>query len=244
MLNSSPFLKLLDLIWPRVCPICHQQSNRKNRIICWNCLNFLEILSPEIPHCTRCGIRFQGAVSGEVLCPTCSEHPPHFDAARSAILYRGEARNLIHLFKYNQQLWMLTDFWDILEACARTCFNIHDFDAIIPVPLHSAKLLLRHFNQSELLSHGLAKRLSIPHSPNLLKRNRDTPTQTLLGIEGRRNNVRSAFEVPHPDLIRGRTILLIDDVMTTGATLSELSAILKDAGAWRVFCLTLARAQK
>ena len=123
----------------------------------------------------------------------------------------------------------------------RGCEPRADIDLVLPVPLSPAKFRKREYNQSALLAKSLAKRIGAPCLPRLLERVRNTPTQTHLTVTGRKHNVKGAFGVPNPSAIRARTILVIDDVMTTGATLGEVAATLKAAGAWRVWALAVAR---
>ncbi len=233
---------ILDFAYPRMCPLCGRTSDRDGRFICWNCMSMLDICSAETTCCTLCGKIPDGEVKSPFTCPVCAEHKPAFDFARSALSYGGDTRGLIHDFKYNRHIWYQRDLGDILEACARSCFDCREIDCVIPVPLHAAKFIRRSYNQSAMLASELGGRLGIPCGREILKRLRDTPTQTHLGIEGRRKNVSGVFSVSDPGLVTARTILVVDDVMTTGATLDEIAATLKKSGAWRVYGLTLARA--
>lgn len=156
--------------------------------------------------------------------------------------YSGPARILVHDFKYNRGTWLVADLADILEGAARAAFDVRQIDLVAPVPLHPAKFVLRSYNQSALLAGELAKRLKAEFSPSLVARIRDTRTQTHLNPEKRAQNIRNVFKVAFPEQARSRTVLVIDDVMTTGATLGEISRVLKAAGAWRVWTLSLCRA--
>ena len=235
------FSNLLDILYPRVCPVCGAKSDRAGRHICWSCFSALPIHTVEQPHCVRCGKVPAGAVAADFLCDACRLAPPAFDLARTALPFRGAARDLVHLLKYSNGLWLAQDLADILEGCARAHYDVNALDIVIPVPLSPAKFRKRKYNQSALLAGALAKRLGAPLADDLLERVRDTPTQTHLSASGRRANIRGAFAVPRPELVRARTVLLVDDVMTTGATLGEAAATLKAAGAWRVWALALAR---
>ncbi len=232
---------LLDLFYPRVCPLCGAKSDRMDRHICWSCFSALPIHTVAQPHCVRCGKVPDGDVAADFLCDACRLSPPAFDLARTALPFRTAARDLVHLLKYKKGLWLAEDLADILEGCARAHYDVSAVDLAIPVPLSPAKLRKREYNQSALLARALARRIGTAFSDDALERIRDTPTQTHLTAAGRRANVRGAFAVPRPGLVRARTILLVDDVMTTGATLGEAAATLKAAGAWRVWALALAR---
>lgn len=156
--------------------------------------------------------------------------------------YEGAARTLVHTLKYSRGMWLARDLGDVLEGCARASFDVGAIDTIIPVPLNAARFRKRTYNQSALLAEELSSRLGVPSPTRLLARTRHTPTQTHLTAEERRRNVAGAFAVREPLLVRGRTVLVVDDVMTTGSTLSEIAATLKAAGAWRVWALAIARA--
>lgn len=231
----------LDLLYPRICPVCGKKSDRSFRYICWDCFSNLPFNSVDKPHCVRCGKVPDGAVERDFLCDVCHRSPPAFDLARTALPFRSSARELIHCLKYKGGIWLKNDLADILEGCAKAHYNTSEIDMILPVPLNPGKFRQRHYNQSELLARELARRLNSPFSSSIIERIRFTSTQTHLSIAGRRLNVKGAFSVTRPELVRARTILLIDDVMTTGATLGEIASVLKAAGAWRVWALALAR---
>ena len=235
--------KALDAVYPRQCPVCGKASDRPRRLLCWHCLSQLEICSAETAACSICGLIPQGEVGKPFVCGDCRKRRPPFDLARSALDYSGAVRDLLQDFKYNGHIWLTRDFGDILEACARACFDTAKIDVVAPVPLYPAKFVLRSYNQAGLLADELASRLGVEYEGGLLSRLRDTPTQTHLGAGGRHGNIRAAFGVAAPELVEGRTVMVVDDVMTTGSTLGEIARILKKAGAWRVWCLTLARAR-
>ena len=233
--------KLLDILYPRVCPICGGMSDRAQRHICWKCFSALPFNTVDKPHCVRCGKVPEGDVAADFLCDACRLETPAFDLARTALPFHSEARDLVHVLKYKKGMWIANDLADILEGCARAHFNVGDIDLILPVPLSPLKFRKREYNQSAMLARSLSKGLGAPCRPSLLERVRDTPTQTHLTVTGRKNNVKGAFAVTDPPSVRARTILVVDDVMTTGATLGEIAATLKAAGAWRVWALAVAR---
>jgi ComF family protein len=175
------------------------------------------------------------------LCLTCRRHPPEFDFAWSACLYRHGLPGLLHAYKYRQKTFyrhffgrLMLDFADFYSL------DIRRFDLILPVPLHSARFRERGYNQSGLLAAPVACRYDIPCNPRLLIRSRSTPSQTGLTGKERWTNLRSAFKIhPHANVIN-KNILIIDDLITTGATASQAAATLKDAGAATVGVFTLA----
>lgn len=233
--------KALDLVFPRICPLCGRLSDRDDRFVCWSCLSKIPLTELEAPHCVCCGKVPAGAVDRDFLCDDCRAAPPAYDMARFAAPFRHEVRDLIHAFKYRKATWLREDLADLLEGCVSVQYDVAAIDWIVPVPLHPAKYVKRSYNQADYLAKSLSRRTGRPFSPALVERFRQTPTQTHLSARARRMNVRGAFRVVSPGLVRGRTILLVDDVMTTGSTLSAIAAVLKEAGAWRVWAATIAR---
>ena len=177
------------------------------------------------------------------LCPQCRRHKPHFDKACSAADFSGPVRDLILQLKYGKAAWLVKDLTDLLEGCVVANLSSERIHAACPVPLFHTKFRWRGFNQADLLGRELARRVSCAYLPGILRRLRPTATQTALDARARRKNVAGAFESPavmHP-LVFGRNILLIDDVMTTGSTVSECAAALKANGAAKVFVASIAR---
>ena len=231
---------LLDLAFPRTCVVCGGEPEPR-RNLCWECARSIRFQGVD-SYCSRCGRDFPGQ-SGTFVCSACRKHPPAYDLARSAAHFGGAARTLIHGLKYHHGEHFVPDLADLLEAAVERHYVAEPIDCACPVPLHGARQRGRGFNQAALLAGELARRLGIEMFPNALRRIRDTPTQTNLSADERRRNVRGAFE-PNPAYagwFAGRTILLVDDVMTTGATASEAASALRKAGATRVLVLTVAR---
>ncbi|MGI6496245.1 MAG: double zinc ribbon domain-containing protein [Kiritimatiellia bacterium] len=231
---------LLDFAFPRVCPVCRRASDRPERHLCTDCRMRLPVYDG--PVCARCGAIPVGNVGNrDFTCGTCRNARPAFDRARSAARFAGGVRDMILAFKYNHATWLREDLADLLEGCVRARLDAGEIDVVAPVPLHPSRLRSRTYNQSDLLARSLARRLDCPYRPDLLARTRATSTQTRLGAGGRRLNVRDAFALSEPEWASGRTILLVDDVMTTGATLHECARILRAASPVRIWCATLAR---
>ena len=168
--------------------------------------------------------------------------PPHYACARSALLYEGPVGQLVQDFKFHRATWLCEDLVDLLEGAVRAKFAFPEIDVVVPVPLHPNRLRERGYNQSALLAQALAQRLNRRFDDASLIRTLDTEHQARLSGDARQNNLRNAFSVVRPPWVRGRTVLLVDDVMTTGTTLSQCAAPLVKAGAARVWCATLARA--
>jgi len=189
-----------------------------------------------------CGMPIPAETHHEFVCETCLTDRPSFDRARSALRYAYTAEELVQSFKYRHAVQLAEDFGDILEAALRTKFDYAAIDVVMPVPLHPHRLRERGFNQSELLAETVSRRIGRRLDARSLVRRRDTEHQARIGGQARRANLDAAFAVTSPEYVRGRTILLIDDVMTTGTTLSGCAKTLRDAGAARIWCLTVARA--
>jgi ComF family protein len=229
----------LDLLYPRACVHCGDSVTESFRYICWNCATLIQYL--QAPMCSQCGEPVEGRVDGEFVCQLCSSSTRWFDRARSAARHDEVVRNLIHTFKYREGTWMLRDLAVILNGCYATHFAGRTPDLVVPVPLHPARRRMRGYNQAGYLARALARGQQVPCSSRLLQRIRMTSSQTELKAGDRARNVRGAFRV-NPSLdVKGSNVLLIDDVMTTGATVSECARVLDKAGAARVDVATLAR---
>ena len=231
---------VLDLVFPRHCAACGGVVDRPEGHVCWECFRGIE-LRGDSAACDRCGLRVEGPVQHAFLCSVCRDNEPAFERARSAGRFGGVLRELLLQFKYGRATWLRDDLAGILHGCVLADFACAEVDAVVPVPLHSVKQRHRGYNQAALLAGEIARRLERPYVGDALARIRPTPTQTRLDAAARRRNVRGAFSVPAAEWVRGRTVLLVDDVMTTGATLDAASAALRQAGAWRVWAATVAR---
>lgn len=231
---------LLDLPFPRQCAGCggpvtgHEQSH-----LCWDCLSALEVIKP--PFCSLCGDPIDGIAEHEFQCSACTDRKPYFDLARSVVRHRGTIRRALHMFKYDNLTCLAADFARMMDICVRTHFPKIDFDFITYVPLYPRKERERSYNQAALLASELARRMDVQCVAGCLSRVRDTPSQTDRTAYQREQNVKSAFRVEKARWIDGRVVLLVDDVMTTGATVSECSKMLKKARAAGVYVVTVVR---
>ena len=213
--------------------------------VCRACLAKPEPLAAEY-FCVQCRSPFLSRfpLDDQGRCALCRRGARGFDAAYSFGFYEGELRQLIHLFKYQRIQTLSAPLGRLL---ARALPRERSFDVIVPMPLHWRKRWQRGFNQSELLAHEIGRRIHTPVK-NALRRARYTESQAGLTSAKRRENVSGAFETSRRDRMRaaihGRHVLLIDDVMTTGATAASCARALKRAGACEVTLLTLARADR
>jgi ComF family protein len=165
----------------------------------------------------------------------------HFEFARAAVAAQGLAREVIHRYKYQRALWFEPFLADLLIRQARSILHCGDWDLIVPVPLHSLKEREREFNQSERLARRVANATEIPFNARLLRRVEVTRTQTQLTREQRAANVRRAFRMAPGTALSGERVVLVDDVLTTGATASACADVLRKNGADRVCVWTVAR---
>ena len=231
-----------NLIFPDDCRICEQPLTNITRIpVCPACLALPKPLQAEF-FCRACRTPFVDAypLDEHDLCTVCREGLANFDAAYSFGSYEGTLQQLIHLFKYAKVETLgqpLSRF--LLQALPLEA----NFDLIIAMPMHWRKRWERGFNQAELLAAPVARRYGLPLANNL-RRARYTRSQAGLTESGRRENLRGSFRLHRPERIKGKRILLIDDVFTTGSTLRAAAAILKSAGAAHVAALTLARVDR
>lgn len=164
--------------------------------------------------------------------------------ARALGVYEGPLREAIHRWKYEEKSYLTSFFGEKLVEGFRRYWNPNSFDLLIPVPLHPKRLRERGFNQAFLLVKELNRRTQIPYSKRLLQKRLPTTPQVNLSGGEREKGVRGSFHIQRDEEIKGKSILLVDDVYTTGATVSECSKILLKAGAGRVDVLTLAHAIK
>ena len=175
---------------------------------------------------------------GRRQCGPCRAETSPFNRARAAAEYGGAIASAIQRFKYGKALDILPHLSPFLHLAAR---SLAPPDLIIPIPLHPRRLRQRGFNQSALLARSFARKTRVPWDPSTLIRIRDTPTQTGLSRRLRKENIEGAFRALQPRRIVGINILLIDDVITTGATVREGATTLKRAGAVRIDIIALAR---
>lgn len=228
---------VLDALLPPQCLSCEALVSDPGAVCptCWEGVTHLGT-----PACACCGLPFEFDAGAGTLCAGCLAQAPNFARARSAVAYDDATRSMILAFKHADRTdaapgfaaWMARAGADLLA----------DADVLVPVPLHWTRLFSRRFNQSALLAQALSARSGVAIDPVALKRARRTPSQGHLSPTARRRNVAGAFQVPAPDTVAGKRVLLIDDVYTTGATANACARALKKGGATAVDVLTLARA--
>jgi ComF family protein len=193
--------------------------------------------------CDCCGVPFGVDLGENSRCAACLTRPPAFDRARAILAYDETSRGPILALKHADRLDLVPGFAHWLERTGRTL--LAETDLIAPVPLHPLRLWRRRYNQAAELARALARRTAKPVVVEALERSRPTKSQgAMASARSRRRNVLGAFRIPEPKLVAGRNILIVDDVLTTGATAEACARALKRAGAARVQVLALARVVK
>jgi ComF family protein len=230
----------LAFVFPPVCQLCNEaRAHAAEGYVCQDCYKHVRFVRE--PMCERCGLPFEGSITGLFECSNCREVELHFSSARSAVLAKDAVLEVIHRYKYNRSLWFEPFLADLLVRAAREEVRKEEWDVIVPVPLHPTKQREREFNQAERLARRLGNALEMPVQSRWLRRTTATRTQTLLSRTERAANVRKAFTVARGLQLNGERIVLIDDVLTTGATTNACAKALRDAGAGQVCVWTVAR---
>jgi len=229
----------LSLVLPARCLSCGTIVADTGSL-CSECWGQVSFLAP--PLCRACGIPFPYEAVPDALCADCARVARPYERARAAIVYNDESRRLILGFKHGDRTEAAVLFAKWMARAGAPL--LEEAELLIPVPLHWQRLFARRYNQAALLAHGLTKMTGVPTESRLLLRRRRTASQGHLSPQARRRNLAGAFMLaPRAEaLLAGKSLLLIDDVMTSGATLDEAAKVLRKAGAASVNALTLARA--
>lgn len=233
---------LFQFFLPPQCPCCEKFSEEGKPGFCSNCLSQIRWIEP--PFCSICGIPF---ISREVEthpCGACVTHRKYFTIARALGAFEGSLQEAIHRWKYEGKTYLTPFFADWMAEGLNRHWEPGSLDLLIPVPLHTRRLRERGFNQALLLVRELSRRTGIPYRKTILQKKKPTiPQVNLSGVE-REKELRGTFHVIGKEELSGLSVLLIDDVYTTGATVNECSKVLLRGGAKRVDVLTLAHALK
>ncbi len=216
------------------CPLCHTGDGRGNNFFCADCLAKLPVYRGK--RCPGCGGELDGIMA---VCSQCTEAPPRLWAgAVSLFEYRGEAKKLIHAFKFNNRPELARPLGYLgAELLKEANFPA---EVIVPVPLHFLRRYQRSFNQSELIADELGRHLGLPVA-DVLQRTRRTPSQSSLKRKERLKNQKNAFRVSDSLPLKGKTVLLVDDVLTTGSTLNAAAQALLKHEVKMIYVFTLGR---
>ncbi len=232
--------EFIDFFLPPKCPLCGDITvGSREGLPCAVCMSRIRFIAH--PRCPLCGRGYAADAGEDHLCSTCQTEGRRFHKARSLGPYEGLLLEAIARFKFRGVAYLAHPLGTLLADYADPDFPFQEIDVVIPVPLHPQRLRARGYNQSLLLARHVSRRRSLPLNFTALVRTRPTVPQTQLSGPERRENIRGAFEVKDADPVRGKKILLVDDVFTTGATVQECTRVLLRAGAARVDVLTLAR---
>lgn len=232
---------LRELIYPRYCLLCRNKivAGKIEDLVCTFCLKAIRLNTP--PFCQKCGRQIKGKYLTRNICKNCRHTYYYFDRAWASCSYEGSVKEMIHNFKYKDKIHLkkplsrlIVDFIKLYSLPVEHC------DYIAPIPLSPSRLREREFNQAEILAEGLSEYFEVNILRDNLSRIRNTASQTGLDKEKRLMNIEGAFKLKNPEAVKGKNILLIDDVLTTGVTASEAAKTLKEAQAGVVFVLAVA----
>jgi ComF family protein len=247
-LDETPFRRaadaILNLIYPECCVSCSTPVSRhQDCAVCASCWDKLLQLRIRPPFCPSCGLPFQGLDPPQThLCGRCILNPPSYSGARAYGYYAAELSAVVRALKFGGRKNLVKLLGPLMAEAFHEAWGPDAFDLIVPIPLHPRRRAGRGFNQAALLARTLAFFTGIPWRESDLIRVVDTPPQVGLSDAARQENVRSAFACRSEERMAGKKILLVDDVMTTGATVASAATALLSSGARRVSCLALARA--
>jgi ComF family protein len=231
ILSNSELNKIIkiifDFIFPRICLSCNTKLNLDESVICNSCKNTIKIVPQEFLK-----LEYLKKFHNDLI----------IDDFESCFLFEKEKvlQKVLHSYKYENKIYVGKFLGDLIYSNLEKFIKAWDGDLIIPVPLHSLKKAERGYNQSYYIAKQVAKRLEIPIDKKLLKRRRYTQSQTKMNLIERKENVKNAFMLKDKKKIFGKKIILVDDVITTGATIGECAKVLKENGAIKIFALSVA----
>ena len=233
-----------NLLYPMHCFGCQKSlHDGESQYLCKGCWDGIGYIAG--PRCPRCGTGLGVYAAAPTKgCMECRSQNFRFDSAFCVTYYEGVVKELIHQFKYGRQEFLAKPLTDLLVQYAKE-INLHSnkIDMVVAVPLHGRKKAERGFNQAELLGRNLGRSLGIDICIGGLRRIRNTTSQTRQPYYRRAENVRGAFSVKNPSKFREKNVLLVDDVLTSGLTASECARVIKEAGAGKVYVLTIAKSR-
>jgi ComF family protein len=231
---------LADLVLPRTCSFCEKTvAPAADQVLCPECRDALREIAP--PFCQKCGLPVQTlGHEGPELCGRCLSSPPAFGIARYGFSYEEALRVAILKFKYYGVLSLGPTLADLLVAALEKHFDRDAYDLIVPMPIHPRRLVERGFNQAVVLADGLSAATGIPVDRTSFRKAKDTPPQVGLSESQRAANLRGSFTVSRPERLKGRDILLLDDVCTTGSTIEHAARTISRVAPAKLDVLVLA----
>lgn len=231
---------LKEILFPLYCFTCKTKitDNKHFSGVCYNCIDAIKYNKP--PFCYTCGAHTEDL--SKARCKNCSDKIFHCSCVWSACLYEGVIKELLTLLKYDGYTKIAQLLGKIMiDFIENHNVPINEIDLIMPIPLYKRKLREREFNQAELLANIITKHFNKELSVDNLVKIKDTQAQALLDKQTRLNNLKDTFQIKNSSLVKNRSILIIDDVLTTGTTCSEAAKTLKESGANLVLALSLAQ---
>lgn len=226
---------LLQLIYPRRCPLCDDILEFPRQAACPNCLRHVRFVSDD--HCMTCGKQLSDNASE--YCLDCESGRHVYDKGRMLWVYEDAVKESIYRFKYTGRKAYAQKYAQIIEQELGDFVEKCQADGIIPVPLHFYRQQKRGYNQAALIARALGKRYEIPVYDRLVSRVKNTKPQKRLDLLERQNNLKKAFKIRKND-VKLNTIILIDDIYTTGSTIDAISEVLRNAGVAHIYFVTLA----
>jgi len=232
---------IINLVYPPLCVACNKPNHKKENkgYICDEC--YYDIKKHIPPFCLKCGrglVEIKNICDG--ICSTCLNRQYYFQQAWSICRYEGIIKVLIHRFKYNQKIQYKTIFKNLFKEFLEAFNVLNNVDLIMPIPLHPLRLREREYNQSQILSSIVSEIIQKPIASDILVRLRNTRPQIDLDEKMRVKNIMGCFAVKSHIGLKSKSILLVDDVFTTGITLSEAARVIKEFNPSRIYGLTLA----
>lgn len=227
---------LKNIFFPRICFICEKPIS--TGFICKSCYGKIKFLNP--PLCKMCSTPIPGETNR--VCKRCKNKLFFYDQLISTTVYAQPLISLLHLFKYKQNFFLKDLFSYIIVTHLKSIgFEVNEYDFILSVPAHPLRMREREYNQTELLGKDVAEYLNLPFRKDILYCTKDHKSQTKVPLEKRVLNIQGVFYAEKD--ISGKNVILIDDVVTTSATVSECSKVLKQKGARKITVITLAKAR-
>ncbi len=227
---------LLEILFPPRCPICGDIVMPKGEKACPECRMLVKYAVG--PCCLKCGKPLSAANAEEEYCRDCFSKKHFFDAGKAVFVYDEIMKKSIAQFKYNHRCEYAKFYAEEMIRFLSKDIERWKADAMIPIPLHKSRKKWRGFNQSELIAKELEKELSIPVCTDLIIRHKKTKAQKQLNSQERQNNLKKAFKIVQND-VKLSTVILIDDIYTTGSTIDAVSSLLKQAGVEKIYFITI-----
>ncbi len=224
---------IADIIYPRICPVCNNIIPVGYKDLCPDCTGLLTYAQE--PYCMRCG---KPVDEEKEYCSDCERNKHSYDEGRAVFIYDEYMSKSIYRFKYSGKREFANFYGKVMTERLGEKIRRWDPDAIVPVPVHKSKLRSRGYNQAELIAKQISKRMKIPVKSDIVIRQSATTVQKNLSAKARQNNLKKAFKVI-PNSVQLNSILIVDDIYTTGATVDAVARCLKDAGVRKVYFATL-----